>query len=151
MYKYEEQTNGRINSSMLKVAWKFCQTRLIVASIIRTLSILLGIISITVFLNIILRAKLSQSENERKRNMFAPLVWSLYIWILNLFYLLTLCCFPKGMESVRGNETLETEFRVYDGDVRRELHKQIYYCIGFVLCVAGMFYLKSVSNWLDLR
>lgn len=76
MYKYEEQTNGRINSSMLKVAWKFCQTRLIVASIIRTLSILLGIISITVFLNIILHAKLSQNDIQIKRNGFASLVGS---------------------------------------------------------------------------
>lgn len=59
--------------------------------------------------------------------------------------------FPKGLESVRGNETLEAELKQYDDDIRRELHKQIYYCIGFVFCVAGMYYLKSVSNWLDLR
>lgn len=59
--------------------------------------------------------------------------------------------FPQGLESVRGNETLEAEFRKNDGNIRQELHKQIYYCIGFVFCIAGMFYLKSVSNWLDLR
>lgn len=56
LYKYEEQTNGRINGSMFRVAWRFSQTRIIVANLMRAISILWGLIGITVFLKIILNS-----------------------------------------------------------------------------------------------
>lgn len=50
IYKYEEQTNGRISGSMFRAAWQFCRTRLIVAVLMHMLSILLALIAIGLFL-----------------------------------------------------------------------------------------------------
>lgn len=49
MYKYEEQTNGKIAASMLRVTWNFCRTRLMLSAVFRILAWVAIIVGITVF------------------------------------------------------------------------------------------------------
>lgn len=84
MYKYEEQTNGRIKGSMFRVAWKFCSTRIILASLIRTLSILLGIIGISVFLEMILQTTSTRRDWVKERQ---TLEYQVIFSVLKFVYL----------------------------------------------------------------
>lgn len=56
IYKDEKQSRGTKNVSMLKIAWKFCKTRVIVASIFWTMSIVLYLLSPVIFLKMTLEA-----------------------------------------------------------------------------------------------
>lgn len=68
MYKYEEQTHGRIKGSLFRVAWKFCQTRIIIASVIRTLSIQLGVLGIALFFELVLQSTSNRREWVTERD-----------------------------------------------------------------------------------
>lgn len=56
IYKDEKQSRGTKNVSMFKIAWKFCKSRVIVASIFWTLSIVLSLLSPVIFLKSTLEA-----------------------------------------------------------------------------------------------
>lgn len=56
IYKYDEQSNGRISCSTSWVAWKFCRTRVILGMLMHMLSVLMALIAIGVFLTLVLQA-----------------------------------------------------------------------------------------------
>lgn len=72
IYKDEKQSRGTKNVSMMKIAWNFCRSRVIVASIFWTLSIVLYLLAPVIFLKMTLEALDSEkfgnvtlgSENE---------------------------------------------------------------------------------------
>lgn len=65
IYKDEKQSRGTKDVSMLKIAWKFCKTRVIVASIFWTMSIILYLLSPVIFLKMTLEAL----DYEHTRNI----------------------------------------------------------------------------------
>jgi hypothetical protein len=68
IYKDEKQTRGTRHGSMMKVAWIFCRTRVIIASIFYTLSTLSALCAPVIFLKMTLdeieRENLERSELE---------------------------------------------------------------------------------------
>lgn len=54
--KNEEQSHGQKNSSMFRVAWKFCSTRAMIATFIYSLAILIALIGPVIFLKISLNS-----------------------------------------------------------------------------------------------
>lgn len=122
IYKDEKQTKGK-HGSMMKIAWNFCKTRVIIASIFYTLSTLFAICAPVIFLNF----ALNTLENEE-----APIV-------LNV------------TQSVTSNSTVEM-FKVLQFNFSfRGRFECMYYMLGFAVCsfLSKMF--GSITNWLNLR
>lgn len=69
LYKYEEQSKGRISSSMLRVAWQFCRTRVIIACLLQTLSHLFAVLFLSLFLGMIMDAIDASWNTESEANV----------------------------------------------------------------------------------
>lgn len=67
IYKDEKQSRGTKKVSMFKIVWKFCRTRVIVASIFWTISIILYLLSPVIFLQMTLEALDSESKGNVTR------------------------------------------------------------------------------------
>lgn len=56
LYKYEEQSRGRIGASMTRVAWQFCRTRVLLATALHTLAHCMAVLMLAVFLQLAMLA-----------------------------------------------------------------------------------------------
>lgn len=121
IYKDEKQTKGSRHGSMMKVAWNFSKTRVIIASIFYTLSTLFALCAPVVFLKLTLdsleNASGQQSPlNETTTNATAAM-FNVYKFNIS---------FHARFESV-------------------------FYMMGFAACFFMSKIFGSITNWLNLR
>lgn len=125
IYKDEKQSRGRRNGSMLRVAWKFCRTRIIFASLFHTLSTLFGLCGSLIFLTLTLTSL--QNESNLKANQTISHNQSDLLENNNLFKLFEFSLSFYGRFDC------------------------IYYMLGFAGCFMMSMFLKSITNWINLR
>lgn len=123
IYKDEKQTRGR-HGSMLKVAWNFCKTRVIVASIFYTLSTLSALCAPVVFLKMTLNSLENRTASQS---------------------------FTNGTMSNASN-TPNAMFNFYKFDLSfHERFESALYMILFAACTFMAKVFGSITNWLNLR
>lgn len=123
IYKDEKQTRGK-HGSMMKVAWNFCKTRVIIASIFYTLSTLLALCAPVIFLQLCLNSL----ENEA---LLRDTV--------------------NGTETTALNSTSNL-FKILNFDLSiRGRFDCIYFMLGFAVCFFLAKIFGSVTAWLNLR
>lgn len=122
IYKDEKQTRGK-HGSMMKVAWNFCKTRVIIASLFYTLSTLFALCAPVIFLNL----ALNTLESERSG-------------------LLTI----NGTNPIQLNTT--DMFKIVKFDLSfRGRFECMYYMLGFAACFFLAKIFGSITSWLNLR
>lgn len=123
IYKDEKQTRGK-HGSMMKVAWNFCKTRVMIASIFYTLSTLSALFAPVVFLKLTLDS-LENSTLPTTSNM--------------------------EFNSTASNVTINM-FKVLKFDF--SFHGRfecVYYMLGFAACFFLSKIFCAITNWLNLR
>jgi hypothetical protein len=123
IYKDEKQTRGR-HGSMMKVAWIFCRTRVIIASIFYTLSTLSALCAPVIFLKMTLdeieRENLERSElDETSTN-----------------------------ETITASEMFKVIYPTFNFFARTD---GILYMLAFALCLFISKIFATITNWLNLR
>jgi hypothetical protein len=120
IFKDEKQSNGK-HSSMLKVAWNFCKTRVIIASIFYTVSTLLALICPVIFL----KMTLDTLENESFSFVESESVGNFTI--------------------VQSFKVVDFKFKLYG---RFEC---LAYMLGFATCLILSKVFDAITSWLNLR
>lgn len=125
IYKDEKQTRGK-HGSMMKVAWNFCKTRVIIASIFYTLSVLAALCAPVIFLKLTL--EVLETENG---------IQSLTANSTNVFF---------------SNATIDM-FKI--AHIQFNFHGRYFECyfymLGFAACLFSAQIFASITNWLNLR
>lgn len=159
IYKDEKQSHGR-HGSMMKVVWNFCKTRVIVASLFYTLSVLCALSAPVIFLKMTLDAL--ELEGATTSNVVASNGSSL-----------NNSTFIGTNETLSGNTTLAppttlaiaTTIEVF---IERTTNvsvfkffqfsfsfygrfKCVYYMLGFIGCFFAAMLFDSITKWLNLR
>jgi ABC-type multidrug transport system fused ATPase/permease subunit len=126
IYKDEKQSHGK-HGSMMKIIWNFCKTRVIVASVFYTLSVLFSLLAPVIFLKLTLDELDSEAAAESDKNI------------------------PKG------NETVEYQREIYLFKFFQfELNfygrfKCLAYMSAFVGCFLLAKLFEFITLWLNLR
>lgn len=124
IYKDEKQTKGTRHGSMMKVAWNFCKTRVIIASLFYTLSTLLALCAPVVFL----KMTLDSLENGK---VLQPAV--------------------NGTNQTLSNTSIAM-FNVYKFNISfHGRFESVFYMIGFAVCFFMSKIFGSITTWLNLR
>lgn len=122
IFKDEKQTRGT-NGSMMKVAWNFCKTRVIIASVFYTLSTLLSLCAPVIFL----RLTLNLLRQETARDVT-----------------------NQGNATI-ASAALDL-FKIADFDITIQgRFEGVFYMLGFAACFFVAKILGSITNWLNLR
>lgn len=125
IYRDEKQSKGK-HGSMMRVAWKFCRTRIVISSFFYMLSILSALVAPVIFLRMtletlekeaILANNITMSENEEQ-----------------------------------DTRTYENSFKILEFSFKFYAR---FDCILLMLSFAGCYFssiiFKSITNWLNLR
>jgi hypothetical protein len=135
IYKDEKQTRGN-HGSMMKVAWNFCKTRVIIASIFYTLSTLSALCAPVIFL----KMTLDELEKETFHNETLPLPQETMASLVDL------------TPSLVVNDTLSDMFKIIRFNFNFQLRPLcLYYMLGFAGCFFTSKIFASITNWLNLR
>lgn len=120
IFKDEKQSKGK-HSSMMKVAWNFCRTRVIIASVFYTISTLLALICPVIFLKLTLDTLENESfhygESEHEGNF----------------------------TIIQSFKIIDFKFKLYG---RFEC---LYYMLGFAVCLFLSKIFDAITSWLNLR
>lgn len=126
IYKDEKQSRGK-HGSMMRVAWKFCRTRVVISSFFYMLSILSALVAPVIFL----RMTLETLEKET---------------------ILTNNTTDTDSSQELNSRTNESIFKIMEFSFK---FYGRFDCILLMLSFAGCYFtsiiLKSISNWLNLR
>ena len=123
IYKDEKQARGQ-HGSMMKVAWNFCKTRVIIASIFYMLSTLSALCGPVIFL----KYTLDTLEKEAENNLVV-----------------------NDNSSSVSNATMEM-FKIVKFDISLNGRFEcIYYMLGFAACFFAAKIFLCMTNWLNLR
>lgn len=123
IYKDEKQTKGK-HGSMLKVAWNFCKTRVIIASIFYTLSTLSALSAPVFFLKLTLDTLETESTTHQTANV---------------------------TNTIFSNATIDM-FKILEFQL--SIHGRfecVNYMLGFAGCFFASLLFGSITNWLNLR
>lgn len=124
IYKDEKQTRGK-HGSMMKVAWNFCKTRVIIASIFYTLSTLSALCAPVIFL------KLTLDTLEKEIEPIEPTT--------------------NSTKTFFSNATIDM-FKIVQFDLSIQGRWVcLYYMLGFAVCYFAAQIFGSITNWLNLR
>lgn len=126
IYKDEIQSRGK-DISMMKVAWNFCKTRVIIASIFYTLSTLSALSAPVIFLKL----TLDSLEDETKDQVDLST--------------------QTNRTSIFANATVDM-FKIVNFNL--SIHGRfncLFYMLGFAACFFLAIIFSSVTNWLNLR
>lgn len=125
IYKDEKQSRGK-HGSMMRVAWKFCRTRIIISSFFYMLSILSALVAPVIFLRMTL-------ENLEKEAMTANNT-------------------THSENEELNSRTYENSFKILEFSFK---FYGRFDCIFLMLSFAGCYFtssiFKSITNWLNLR
>lgn len=125
IYKDEKQSRGK-HGSMMKVAWNFCKTRVIIASIFYMLSTLSALCAPVIFLKLTLNSLESESPSKNISS--------------------------HEMERLTANETISDLFKIIRFDFSFQIRPDcLYYMIGFAACFFTSKLFDSITSWLNLR
>lgn len=132
IYKDEKQSKGN-HGSMMKVAWNFCRTRVMIASIFYTLSTLSALCAPVIFLKMTLDSlQLEAPTNQTIQDNNAKLV-------------------DNRTESTV-NHTISDIFKIIDFEFSLRIRPDcLYYMLGFAACFFASKIFASITNWLNLR
>lgn len=122
IYKDEIQSRGK-HMSMMKVAWNFCKTRVIIASIFYTLSTLSALSAPVIFLKLTLDSLKKETKDDDSHSTSNNATNS-------IFDMLKIVDFNL---SIHGRFTC------------------LYYMLGFAACFFLAIVFSSITNWLNLR
>lgn len=120
IYKDEKQTRGK-HGSMMKVAWNFCKTRVMIASIFYTLSTLSALCAPVIFLKLTLDSLENSTTSTLALNSTATNVTDHLFSVLKFDF------------SFHGR------------------FECIYYMLGFAVCFFLSKIFGGITNWLNLR
>lgn len=124
IYKDEKQTRGSRHGSMMKVAWNFCKTRVIIASLFYTLSTLSALCAPVIFLKLTL-------DSLENGTVLQP--------------------DPNNTTLAAANTTVAM-FNVYKFDISfHGRFESVYYMMGFAVCFFMAKIFGSITSWLNLR
>lgn len=120
IFKDEKQSNGK-HSSMMKVVWNFCKTRVIIASIFYTLSTLFALICPVIFL----KMTLDSLENES--------------------YSFDDSGNEGNFTIAQSFKLIDFKFKLYGR------FEGLYYMLGFAVCLILSKCFDAITSWLNLR
>lgn len=133
IYKDEKQTKGK-HGSMMKVAWNFCKTRVIIASIFYTLSTLSALCAPVIFLKMTLNSLEKESIGNpiSSSNETGKLV--------------------DPMTHLTANETIFDIFKIVRFNFNFQVRPDcLFYMLGFAACFFTSKLFGSITSWLNLR
>lgn len=143
IYKDEKQSHGR-HGSMMKVVWKFCRTRVIVASIFYTLSVLCALTAPVIFLKMtldtletegMLRTNGSSSNGISKNSTAVPPT-----------------TLGTTLETIIAKTSEASVFKFFQFSFNFYGRFQcIYYMLGFIACFFAAKLFDGITKWLNLR
>lgn len=120
IFKDEKQSNGK-HSSMMKVVWNFCKTRVIIASIFYIISTLLALICPVIFL----KMTLDSLENES--------------------YSFDDSGNEGNFTIAQSFKVTDFKFKLYGR------FEGFYYMLGFAVCLILSKCFDAITTWLNLR
>jgi hypothetical protein len=149
IYKDEKQSHGR-HGSMMKVVWKFCRTRVIVASIFYTISVLFALCAPVIFLKLTMDTlknetittdvTLSMNESYANDNFT----------ISTTTTLLPITTIQTTTPTTTPREIVLFKFFQFSFNLHGRF-ECLYYMLGFIGCFVAAKIFDSITVWLNLR
>lgn len=152
IYKDEKQSHGK-HGSMMKVVWNFCKTRVIVASIFYTLSILCALSAVVIFLKMTLdeleNDGTSSSQSFVNETMESNSGSNNNNTMLNITSSTTVTTTIDTIIETTRQISLFKFFQIKFNFYARI--KCIYYMLGFIGCFFAAKIFDGITKWLNLR
>lgn len=131
IYKDEKQSKGN-HGSMMKIAWNFCKTRVIIASIFYTLSVLSALCAPVIFLKMALDVLAMSSENKALESDSDNAT--------------------STLQPPTQNQKVFDIFKIANFNLSIQVRPEsLYYMLGFAICFFLSKIFGSITSWLNLR
>ncbi|XP_070489977.1 ATP-binding cassette sub-family C member 12-like isoform X2 [Chironomus tepperi] len=159
IYKDEKQSHGR-HGSMMKVVWNFCKTRVIIASLFYTLSVLCALSAPVIFLKMTLDALDGESlitsngttSNGGINNITSIGTNETFSGNTTTLAPPTTLAITTTIEAVIEKATNVSVFKFFQFSFSfYGRFKCVYYMLGFIGCFFGAMFFDSITKWLNLR